>query len=82
LDVDTAERKAEEYLLRKEKLNIQEVHATAAKFELRGSNWRYVVSGWVKHKDGSAGDFEFVLDEQGSNIVGWEVAPRGAPKRA
>jgi len=76
MKIDDAEKKAEQYLLGKEKVNIKEVHVTGTKFELVGNTWTYVVSGWVKHKDDGIGDFEVGVDEKGENITSWKVSPR------
>jgi hypothetical protein len=76
MNIDDAEKKAEQYLLGKEKLNIKEVHVTSAKFEVVANNWTYVVSGWVTHKDQTRGDFEVGIDESGQNIRSWSISPR------
>jgi hypothetical protein len=80
MKIDDAEKKAEEYLLGKEKLNIKEVHVTGTKFELQVNSWTYVVSGWVKHKDGREGDFEVGIDENVQNIRSWRISPRKASR--
>jgi len=76
MKIDDAEKKAEQYLLGKGGLNIKEVHVRGAKFELVGNNWTYVVSGWVKHKDESIGDFEVGIDEKGDDITSWKISQR------